>query len=182
MPVVSDAFGISGGGRSAEEAFREYTGATKPQRASAGDAILEGHPVEVKRVASATLNQVRAVKYIPLVAYHEPSDSWYVIPAHAVVAAVSGKRRGQHTENPFESTTLSIHSLDQFRVDDPGELRSRTMDAIEASSRYLELKQEMQRVLQESRRLADDSIERVKALLAGLGLDTPARGRRRTRQ
>jgi hypothetical protein len=56
------------------------------------------------------------------------------------------------------------------------------MDAIEASSRYLELKQEMQRVLQESRRLADDSIERVKALLAGLGLDTPARGRRRTRQ
>lgn len=179
---MNEIFGFSGGGRSAEQTFREYTGATKPQRASSGDAILEGHPVEIKRATSATLNQVRAVKYIPLVAYHEPSNSWYVIPAQAVVAAVSGKRRGQHTENPFESATLNVNSLGQFRVDDPGELRSRTLDAIEASSRYLELKQEMQRVLQESRRLADDSIERVKALLAELGLDAPAGGRRRIRQ
>lgn len=182
MSAVSEGFGISGGGRSAEQAFREYTGATRPQRASAGDAILEGHPVEVKRATSATLNQVRAVKYIPLVAYYEPTDSWYVIPAHAVVAAVSAKHRGQHTENPFESATLSVNSLGRFRVDDPGELRSRTMDAIEASSRYLELKQEMTRVLQESRTLADDSIERVKALLVGLGLDMPTRGRGQTRR
>jgi hypothetical protein len=176
--AVSDTFGISGGGRSAEQTFREYTGATKPLRASLGDAILEGHPVEIKRATASTLNQVRAVKYIPLIAYQEPSDSWYVIPAHAVVAAVGGKRRGQHTENPFESATLNVNSLGQFRVDDPGELRSRTLDAIEASTRYPELKQEMQRVLQESRRLADDSIERVQALLARLGLDAPARGRR----
>jgi hypothetical protein len=50
-----------------------------------GDALLDDHPIEVKRASANTLNQVRAVKYITLVAYHEPSDTWYVVPAHQVV-------------------------------------------------------------------------------------------------
>lgn len=51
---------------------------------------------------------------------------------------------------------------------------------IEASSRYPELKREMQQVLEDSRRLAQESVDRVQRMLAELGieLDPPARARR----
>ncbi len=184
LAAMAETYGISGGGRSAEEMFRELTGASKAPTASAGDAILEGCPVEVKKATSNTLNQVRAVKYIPLVAFHEPSGYWYVVPAHVIVAEVSRKRRGQHTENPFESNTLSIGRLVQSRVEDPSELRSRTMNAIEASSHYPGLKHEMRHILDESRRLADDSVERVRRLLTELNIevDPPPRRRRSAEQ
>jgi len=45
---MSDQFGISGGGRSAEELFRQMTGAAPSARAAQDDALLDGHPVEVK--------------------------------------------------------------------------------------------------------------------------------------
>ncbi len=61
------AFGISSGGADAESQFIALTGATQAPRAADGDAVLEGHLVEVKRASSATLNQVRATKYITLV-------------------------------------------------------------------------------------------------------------------
>ena len=113
---VSDAFGLSGGGRSAEDLFRQLAGAVPAGRAAQGDALLQGHPVEIKRATSDTLNQVRAVKYLPIVVHFAPADEWYVVPAHVVVAAVSRKRRGQHTENPFESATLSLRNLRDWKV------------------------------------------------------------------
>ena len=73
----------------------------------------------MKRATSLTLNQVRAVKYLPLVVHYAPTDEWYVVPAHVVVAEVSQKRRGQHTENPFESATLSLNILRPWKVEDP---------------------------------------------------------------
>ena len=39
---MSERFGISGGGRSAEELFRQITGAAPAERAAEGDALLEG--------------------------------------------------------------------------------------------------------------------------------------------
>jgi hypothetical protein len=167
---VSDRFGISGGGRSAEELFREMTGALPAERAAQGDALLEGHPVEVKRATSVTLNQVRAVKYLPLVVYYAPDDDWYVIPAHVVVAGVSQKRRGQHTENPFESATLSLNNLRAWRLEEATRLRAATLEAIAVSDEYPELRTAMQEVLRESRDLADVSLERVRDLLHQLGL------------
>ncbi len=65
------SYGISGGGRSAEAMFRELTGAEPSAEAAKGDATLEGYQVEVKRATSNTVNQVRAVKYIPVVVYDE---------------------------------------------------------------------------------------------------------------
>jgi len=50
---------------------------------------------------------------------YAPTDEWYVVPAHVVVAEVSQKRRGQHTENPFESATLSLNILRPWKVEDP---------------------------------------------------------------
>lgn len=166
------AFGISGGGRKAEELYRAVTGADPAPRAADGDAVLEGNLVEVKQATKVTLNQVRAVKYIPLVVYFVPDDQWYVIPPHVVVAAVSQKRRGQHTENPFESATLNVNNLDAHRVDDPANLRQATLDAIESSARYPELRDAMAQVLRVSKDLAEQSLERVRALLHDLGLGT----------
>lgn len=169
---MSESFGISGGGHSAEERFRELTGADPSSSAAQGDAVLEGTPVEVKRATSSTLNQVRAVKYIPLVVFFEPRDEWYVVPAHAVVAAVSQKTRGQHTENPFESATMSVNNLGAYRVSDVGQLRQATLDAIASSERFPELREAMKQVLAESRALADSSLQRVRSLLHQLGLGT----------
>lgn len=169
---MGDGFGISGGGRSAEELFRQMTGAAPAERAAQGDALREGHPVEIKRATSVTLNQVRALKYLPIVVHYAPGDEWYVVPAHVVVAAVSQKRRGQHTENPFESATLSLKNLGARKVDDQRQLHAATLEAIAQSDRYPELRSAMEEVLRESRDLADASLERVRDLLHRLGLGT----------
>lgn len=169
---MSDLFGISGGGHSAEELFRQMTGASPAEGAARGDALLDGHPVEVKRATSVTLNQIRALKYLPIVAHYAPTDDWYVVPAHVVVARVSQKRRGQHTENPFESATLSLKNLHAWKVEDPSHLREATLEAIAASDEYPELRSAMEDVLRESRGLADASLERVRDLLYQLGLGT----------
>lgn len=139
-------------------------------------AILEGHPIEIKRATSNTLNQVRAVKYIPIAALFVPADQWFVIPAHVIVVEASRKRRGQHTENPFESATLSLGRLGHYSVD-PGELRERTLHAIEESARYSGLRDAMESILRGSRALADKSVADVTALIADLGLERTVVGR-----
>ena len=167
---MSQTFGISAGGRRAEQKYRALTGANPAPKASAGDAVLDGHLVEIKTASKSTLNQVRAVKYIPLIVYFEPdnelvgSSEWYVVPAHVIVAAVSQKSRGQHTENPFESATMNINNLQKYRVRE-ADLRQATLDAIESSARFPQLQEAMQQVLRDSREVAARSLERVRTLL-----------------
>jgi hypothetical protein len=168
--IVGQGFGISGGGRSAEEAFLALTGAQPSPTAAMGDAVLKGHPIEIKRASSNTLNQVRAVKYITLVVYYSPTDDWYVVPAHVVVAAVSVKSRGQHTENPFESSTLSVGNLHPYKLDDSSQLRQATLDAIAKSAKFPALKEAMDEVLLQSKGLAASSLQHVRQLLRNLGL------------
>lgn len=132
-------------------------------------AVLEGHSIEVKRASSYTLNQVRAVKYIPLVVFHEPTTTWYVVPAHVVVVLVSTKNRGQHTENPFESATLNVGHLGAYRVEEAA-LKQRTLDAIAESANVPALRDEMVRVLTRSRDLAAESLTSVRKVVKDLGL------------
>ena len=167
---MSDSFGISYGGRSAEDLFISLTGAERVAKAALGDAVLEGRHIEIKRASSSTLNQVRAVKYLTLVVHHSPTNSWYVVPAHVVVLLVSRRLRGQHTENPFESATINLSRLSAYRLDDATQLRDRTLAAIEESDKYPELRELMDQVLLESKNLAQDSIMRVRQLLKQLGL------------
>jgi hypothetical protein len=165
--------GISGSGLDAEERFLKLTGAEPTPEAARGDAVIEGNFVEIKRATSITLNQVRAVKCSVLVAYYCPAGvapCWYVVPAHRVVALVARKPRGQHTENPFESATLSINDLANYRVDDETQLRKRVLAAVHDSARYADLQTEMDRVLDESRTLASESRKRVSAVLRRYGL------------
>ena len=163
-------FGISGGGRKAEDLFREFTGAGRTSSSAEGDALLDGSPVEVKRATKSTINQVRAVKYIPLVIYFDPEQAWYVVPAHAVIALVSRKTRGQHTENPFESATLSLANLSPYRIASGADLKEAVRTAVASSARYPQLRDAMRTVLDDSRALAADSVRRVHVLLAELGL------------
>jgi len=127
--------------------------------------MLEGHYVEVKRTKQTTVNQVRAVKYIPLVVYSPPSESWYVVSPDEIVRLVGKKSRGQHTENPFESATLRLRDLRHCRVSSGEALRQATLDAIACGESARELKDAMSRILQRCKGLAAESIELVKSLL-----------------
>ncbi len=162
--------GISNTGDSAEEAFRRLTGADNSNRAADGDAVLDGCNIEVKNASSDTLNQVRAVKYIPLVAFHSPTGSWYVISAPDVVKLVAPKPRGQHTENPFESATLSLKKLQNLRVQSESLLAVAVRAAIARGKAFPSLEATMRDVLAESKQLAVESRERVTSLIDELGI------------
>ena len=162
------SMGISHGGHSAEERYRLATGATKCAKSGDGDAVLGDCNVEVKKATAATLNQVRAVKYIPLVALHEPTDTWYVVPAHMIVCLVSSKGRGQHTENPFESATLNIFALGKYKLVSEKHLKQATLDAIAEAKKYPDIKKAMETVLKESKELAARSVKDVQTLIAHL--------------
>jgi len=110
------------------------------------------------------------VKYIPLVVWVSDEDAWYVIPAHRIVAIVSHRKRGQHTENPFESATLNLKRLDDFRLESEADLASAVALGAKESAAYPQLKKEMDRVLAEARKHAASDIKRVFRLLVKLDL------------
>ena len=109
--------GITHEGTEAEELFMALTGAHPSRYRTRGDCVLEGHYVEVKKVGrEGQLNQIRPVKYIPLVAWHEPTGRWYVIPPHVLVNYACRRPRGQHTENPFECVALPLRLFRSYEV------------------------------------------------------------------
>jgi hypothetical protein len=152
--------GISKSGNSTEAAFRKITGASKPGKASLGDAVLCGHAVEIKKASSNTINQVRAVKWIPLVVLDSNDGQWYVIPAPDVVILVSQKKRGQHTENPFESATLSVKKILGYRTE-KSELKSSVLRAVARAKRFPILRKSIEKVLSDSKELAANSRSEV---------------------
>jgi len=145
------------------------TGATKCPKAGDGDVVLGGSNVEIKKATKPTINQVRAVKYIPLVVFDEATGKWFVVPAHQVVRLVSTKVRGQHTENAFESATLRVSALAKYETSEKG-LEQATLHAIAEAAKYLPLKAAMEKVLNESKDLARRSIADVATILTRLGI------------
>lgn len=136
-------------GDDAERSFLRLVKGSRPSPDSKrGDALVpvdnDWHFVEIKQCQSNTINQVRAIKFIPLIVYSPENDlPWVVIPAHEVVRLVSAKSRGQHTEIPFESANLSLSQLpDNFRCGDAG-LEQKVMQAIRDGSKFAEVKEFM---------------------------------------
>ncbi len=169
--MTDEPTGISRGGKEAEDRFMAITGAMPTARAALGDAVLGGCTVEIKHTKrTSTLNQVRAVKYIPLVVWISSEDAWFVIPAHRIVAIVSLRKRGQHTENPFESATLNLRQLGDYRLRSEQDLAEAVARAASESATYTELKLEMDRVLAEAKTHAVADIERVTGVLKALDL------------
>lgn len=156
--------GISKTGNKAEDLFRSLTSSLKPGEARLGDAIKNGNYAEVKKVSGDTLNQVRAVKYTTLVAYDAENDAWYVVAACDVVALIAGKERGQHTENPFESATLSLRNLGPFKVSS-ADLSTAWAAAVVKSDGKPLLKQKMKDVLQECKDLSTAHKNAVRKLI-----------------
>lgn len=168
---------ISRSGDNSEEIYRRLTGAVKPARAALGDAQLGEHFIEIKAVGSNTLNQVRAVKYSTLIAHDTRHDHWYVIPAHIVVTLIARtKTRGQHTENPFESATLSLPALAAYRIDHARDLLPATAAAITESQRYPQIRALMEQIVIRSKTAAQRSRSSVQAATAfvDLPVDQPA--------
>jgi hypothetical protein len=163
---------ISRSGDHAEDLFRKLTGAEISKGSALGDAVLEGHYVEVKKIgirgkdgkSTTTINQVRAVKYLPLVIWSELNNEWFVLPPNAVVALAAQRSRGQHTEVPFESMTLSFRHLIGHEVE-ASELRQATLEAIAEGERHPELREEMDWVRRAAKALAVESVERIQRLL-----------------
>ena len=118
--------------------------------------------------SSNTVNQVRAVKDVPLI-YSPPTDEWFVVPADAIVALVAEKDRGQHTENPFESATMSLNRVrrcaDPYACD-PKNLTEQTCAAIKASAGYPDVRAAMQGVLLAATEVTRDPRATVAAILA----------------
>jgi hypothetical protein len=114
--------------------------------------------------------EVRKGRYIPLVALFVPEMRWFVIPASEIVRQCARKQRGQHTENPFESATLSLRNLENYGLADPSRLRDAVLSAIAEAARYPLLRELMAKVLSDSRALAASSVVAVNAVLDEYGL------------
>lgn len=163
---------ISDAGKSAEQRFFALVArAERTDAASTGDAVVDGVPVEIKQASSTTLNQVRAVKYIPLVCLDTKNNRWFVVPAHQVVRIVSAKNRGQHTENPFESATISKSQLGDFIVPRDKDLERYVVNAIREANKFPQLRLEMERIREQASLLARESLTRVRGLLATMEID-----------
>jgi hypothetical protein len=155
-------------GRIAENLFCQITGASKPTHSQDGNAVLDGYFIAIAKVGKDTINQVRAVKYLPLVAYDEPNDTWYVVPAHVLVAEVAKKDRGQHGEIAFECVNLSLSHFHQYRLDSKEELKARVLQAIAESNKFPDLKKRMAQVIDDAATLSKKSRTDVLAVIAKL--------------
>ena len=113
------------------------------------------HYLEIKQCHSNTVNQVRAIKFIPLIILAPNlAPRWVVLPPQEVVRLVAGRARGQHTEIPFESANLSLNGIpDRFRCPDQ-ELPQRVEEAIRGARRYAAVGAELARL--------QDSLEELK--------------------
>lgn len=160
--------GISGQGSEAEGMYRSLTGARQSRNRQRGDCVLDGHYVEIKKTsAEGSINQVRPVKYVPLVVWNETTDAWYVIPPHVIVHHAVRKRRGQHSENPFECLALNARWFSGYRVT-PSELRAATLSCVAIGEAHTTVAGSMRVVLRD---VVDLSLKHRQLVQAALDVD-----------
>lgn len=87
-----------------------------------------------------------------------------------IVAMVSRSRRGQHTEKPFESATLNLRQLREYRLGPAGDLASAVVQSAVESAAYSQLQSEMANVVEEAKRRAASDVTRVTKALEEAGL------------
>ncbi|MSQ41393.1 MAG: hypothetical protein EXR55_07065 [Dehalococcoidia bacterium] len=136
-----------------------------------GDAVVlidkQDFYVEIKEChappgRSGTLNQIRPIKYTPLMVQAPQRGCWYVVPAGELVRMAANKDRGQHTEIAFECMNLTLAQLE-------GEDSSRQtwvfhrVSAVPSSQAHA-MKALMNELLQAIRKLGEDYKHRVNAL------------------
>lgn len=159
-----------------QEFFRLVAGARKSPSARLGDAVVavDGREsyVEVKCVTSNTINQIRAVKLIPLAIYSpEEPLPWAVLSGVDVVRQVFEKDRGQHSELALECANLTRSSLPQNLRCGDDTLNDRVVEAIRRDRRYPELVRVLKSLL--------DDLAEMKTKYRGLVSDALNDGDRR---
>ena len=87
-----------------------------------------------------------------------------MVPACDVVALIAGKERGQHTENPFESSTLSLRNLGPYKVSSANLSAAWDAAVVKSDGKPL-LKQKMKDVLQECKDLSTAHKNAVRKLI-----------------
>lgn len=153
-------------GQRAEDRFLQIVSESRPSpQAKRGDAVVsvDGYQafVEIKHCRasrhskSATVNQVRAIKYICCVIWAPARNCWYVLSPDHLVHIAAGKSRGQHTEIPFESMAFSLDSLpDDTKCDDQG-LTEMVVSAIRQGRMNTEIRDLMRRLHSDIRHVTD---------------------------
>ncbi len=166
-------------GSLAEKRFLEITGAMRPEKQTDGDAAFWHNGawryVEIKLTRSSGINQVRAIKFIPLVVLDLKGKRprWLVIPGSDIVDIQCRKPRGQHSECPFESAGLTLTKLERFVIREP--LTDAVLRAFEVDDKNPELQALMSGVLHELRDLTHRSCTEAKRIIMRKGGLMPRR-------
>jgi hypothetical protein len=158
-------------GAGAERAFLGLVAKSRlTDSAKRGDAIVSvdgaDNYIEIKYVTSNTVNQVRAIKFIPLVIYSpQHNRQWAVLPAHEVVRLVFQKDRGQHTEIALECANMTLSGVPaMFRFDDDG-LSDAVHTAIRDARKYSLLAAALPELLQNIRVMNESYRKRIEIAL-----------------
>jgi len=161
-------------GNQAENKFVELVnGASISEVAALGDVIVSvdgvEHYVEIKQCGtrSGTINQVRAIKYIPRVVWASLREKWYILPPNRLVRVAAGKERGQHTEIPFECMNLGMPvnaGIPHAMVCEDHELSAGIREAILEGERLPECRERMRLLLQDICELRERCVSDIEAL------------------
>lgn len=157
--------GISNAGEPGIQRFIDLTGAVRSMGRSPGNVEFEGAPVQVRSGYKNTINQIRAVRYLPVAILDSSTGAWYVVPPDDVIRLVEAKAGGQHGANPYESTTLRRSELAAYRVDTDADLPGAVVVAIAQGAENAALRGVMQRISAATQEATQQSHEWVSAAL-----------------
>ena len=158
-------------GDDAESRFLQLVSMSqKSQTPALGDAVVtvqgKDYYVEIKQCGtrSGTINQVRAIKYIPCVIWASLRNKWYIFPPNRLVKIAAKKNRGQHTEIPFESMNIGMPANNDIQgaiVCDDKELDKQIREAICEGERFPDCREAMSSLLDEIRQLKNKYIDEI---------------------
>lgn len=103
--MTDTKYGITKSGKKTEALLVELVPKLRKNEGAAkkGDVIFENTNLSLDffaEVKKNAWNQVRPMKYIPVIGHVEETGEWYVVPAD-ILMEWSSTRMGQHTPNPF---------------------------------------------------------------------------------
>jgi hypothetical protein len=149
-----------------------------PRGDSRGDSRIEVDGqvayIEVKRADSKSgARQVRAIKFIPVVAWSSGRGArcWAVLPADEVAKIVVRHRRGMHTELPLECSGIATREVRDRFWHCKRDLPDAVVEAVRESRRHPHAAAAMRQFTSELRLLRD---RQATALLEAFRNDDPA--------
>ncbi len=128
------------------------------------DFYVEIKECHAKPSGTGTINQVRPIKYICCVIWAPKHGYWYVLSPDQLVRFAAEKKRGQHTEIPFECMNFSLSSLDEeYHTKCKGKnLAKVVVEAVRRGETHASLRALMNDAFQEIRAMSEKYKQAVK--------------------